>query len=110
MDWLQMTKQRDAQGNLTPLARALAALEYEGCYGTDEDNTCVMCLCEAALKDLWEAQQETMRQVAQLECQNALMADKLTRIVMVCGVFYPFAVLQEIKAIALETGLEASGK
>lgn len=45
--------QRDAEGNLTPLALALNALGDHGCdCGTDESGSCLACLCEAALLSL----------------------------------------------------------
>lgn len=59
MGWLQMKNQRDADGNLTPLALALDAIEDNGCdCGEDEPGTCMACLCETALLDLWTKLEE----------------------------------------------------
>ena len=56
MTWLALKDQRDDRGMLTPLALALDAIDDNGCdCGTDEPGTCLACLCEAALKDLWTA-------------------------------------------------------
>lgn len=55
MKWNEIKAERDADGNLTPLALAVDALEDNGCdCGTDEPGTCFACRCEAALRDLWE--------------------------------------------------------
>lgn len=54
-EWYEMIDDRDAKGNLTPLALALVALEDNGCdCGTDEPGTCLAHLCEAALRAQWE--------------------------------------------------------
>ena len=51
----RLNEQRNTAGELTPLALAIGALEDYGCdCGEDEPRTCLACLCEAALKDLWE--------------------------------------------------------
>lgn len=62
-EWsLAIKEQRDADGKLTDLALACDALEDNGCdCGTDEPGTCLACLCEAALKSLWEQQVEAHR-------------------------------------------------
>lgn len=53
--WNKMINERDAEGNLTPLALALDALQDHGCdCGTDEPGTCLACRCEAALRAQWE--------------------------------------------------------
>ena len=55
MNWDEITNQRDAAGCLTDLALAVDALEDHGCdCGTDEPGTCLACLCEWALRGLWE--------------------------------------------------------
>jgi hypothetical protein len=47
----KLTDERDEHGYLTDVALAVAALEDAGCdCGTDEQGTCLACLCEAALK------------------------------------------------------------
>jgi hypothetical protein len=57
--WSELDSQRDANGEFTPLAMALQALSDHGCdCGTDEPGTCLACVCEAALKDLWIALKE----------------------------------------------------
>lgn len=49
-----MKNQRDSNGLFTALAQALQALEDYGCdCGNDEPGTCIACLCEVALYDLW---------------------------------------------------------
>ena len=59
MGWTQLKNERDKSGALTPLARALDALSNHGCdCGTDEPGSCIACLCEAALRDLWSRQRE----------------------------------------------------
>ena len=56
-NWL--AGERDAEGNLTPLALALDALSDHGCdCGTDEPGTCLACVCEAALRALWTRWQQ----------------------------------------------------
>lgn len=57
--WSDTIHEHDTAGNLTPLAMALNALVDEGCdCGNDEPGTCLECLCEAALRDLWEQLRE----------------------------------------------------
>ena len=52
---MDLLEQRDADGNLTPLALALDAIQNNGCdCGTDEPGSCMACICEAALRDIWE--------------------------------------------------------
>lgn len=54
MKWSDMNYERDAEGNLTPLAIALDSISGNGCdCGEDEPGTCLACVCEAALKHLW---------------------------------------------------------
>lgn len=55
MKWSDMKDERDAEGNPTPLAKALVALDQEGCqcWSINVDSTCHVCLAEAALKHLW---------------------------------------------------------
>lgn len=57
MKWSDMEKERDADGNLTPLAKALQSISKNDCHCGDDDlaigEKCLLCLCEAALKDLW---------------------------------------------------------
>lgn len=63
-----MKEQRDASGNLTSLALAINALEDHGCdCGTDEPGTCLACLCEAALRSQWEAQQADKEEIERME-------------------------------------------
>ena len=51
--WGRLMNQRDRDGNLTPLAEAVYALEGYGCdCGTDEPHTCLACRCEAAIRGL----------------------------------------------------------
>jgi len=58
-DWDKMIDEWDTDGNLTPLALALAALQDYGCdCGDNEPGTCLPCLCETALHDLWEQVRE----------------------------------------------------
>jgi hypothetical protein len=53
--WADAIVERDEDGRLTPLAMALDAIRDHGCdCGEDEPGTCLACLCEAALRDLWE--------------------------------------------------------
>jgi hypothetical protein len=53
--WADAIAERDDDGRLTPLALALDALRDRGCdCGEDEPGTCLACVCEAALRDLWE--------------------------------------------------------
>jgi len=63
MEWLDMEHEVDAHGHPTSLARVLCAIAAEGCSGNDvvgdmEGNPgpceCLGCLCEKALRDLWE--------------------------------------------------------
>jgi len=60
MRWIDANKQRDENGKLTSLAIALQALEDNGCdcpeydRDPDEPGTCLVCLCEAALKEQWD--------------------------------------------------------
>jgi len=61
-EWSEMRDQRGPDGLQTPLALALDALEDHGCdCGEDEPGTCLACICERALHDLWSAND-------QLEC------------------------------------------
>lgn len=72
MRWSEMKNQRDADGNLTPLAMALDAIErycafYRGTFrgfgnecdfetcgcGEGDGGSCLTCLCESALKAQW---------------------------------------------------------
>lgn len=53
--WHALSEQRDEHGNLTTLALAVDAIEDAGCdCGADDPGTCLACVCEAALKELWE--------------------------------------------------------
>jgi hypothetical protein len=53
-EWLNAQHERDNNGNLTPLAMALNAISDYGCdCGDDEPGTCLTCLCENALKDMY---------------------------------------------------------
>ena len=55
MNWFHAKNDRDENGELTPLALAIDAIEGNGCdCGEDEPGTCLACLCEAALKYLFE--------------------------------------------------------
>lgn len=55
MDWNSANFERDADGMLTPLAMALDALSDYGCdCGNDEPGTCLACLCETALRSMYE--------------------------------------------------------
>ncbi|MFA5053207.1 MAG: hypothetical protein WC565_04075, partial [Parcubacteria group bacterium] len=57
--WSELDSERDANGEFTPLAMALQAISDHGCdCGTDEPGSCLACVCEAALKDLWIALKE----------------------------------------------------
>jgi hypothetical protein len=52
--WLNAQHERDKNGKLTPLAMALNAISDYGCdCGDDEPGTCLTCLCENALKDMY---------------------------------------------------------
>jgi hypothetical protein len=54
--WMDMNNQKDENGNLTPLAVALRALEDNGCSCEEDgpcNDTCLTSLCEKALKSLW---------------------------------------------------------
>jgi hypothetical protein len=54
MSWSDMQHERDENGKLTPLAMALNAIYDYGCdCGDDEPGTCLTCLCENALKDMY---------------------------------------------------------
>lgn len=65
--WMAMKDQRGPDGFLTPLALALDALEDNGCdCGGGEKGSCLSCLCEAALLDLWERGNGTAEMVARL--------------------------------------------
>lgn len=82
MNWSDMIEQRDSEGKLTDLALALNALAETGCdCGTDEDVSCVGCLCERALKGLWEQLDAANTEVARLN--SILSANRLlTRVVL----------------------------
>jgi hypothetical protein len=55
LDWSDMVNDRDASGNLTPLAQALDVIGGTGCdCGVDEPGSCIGCVCEAALKWQWK--------------------------------------------------------
>ena len=64
MRWDDMINERDVSGNLTPLAFALAKLQEEGCSCDeyhegycdyrDREDRCLGCVCEAALRSLWD--------------------------------------------------------
>jgi hypothetical protein len=55
MNWFHAKNERDENGELTPLALAIDALEGNGCdCGEDEKGTCLACRCEAALRYLYE--------------------------------------------------------
>lgn len=55
MSWLDMEHDRDDNGHLTPLAVALDALSDHGCdCGNDEPGTCLACVCENALRYMYE--------------------------------------------------------
>jgi hypothetical protein len=70
MTWLNMAEQRDVDGNLTDLALALNAISDIGCdCGTDEDESCVCCLCEQALKCLWEQLESAKAEVERLKAE-----------------------------------------
>ena len=59
--WYDVHLERDGDGLLTPVAMACDAITEHGCdCGTDEAGTCLACVCEAALRDLWE-QREKLR-------------------------------------------------
>jgi hypothetical protein len=43
--------ERDADGDLTPMALALSAIADNGCdCGVGEEGSCLACLCESALR------------------------------------------------------------
>lgn len=53
MTWANLRDQRNANGELTDIALAADALVDNGCdCGEDEPGTCLVCLCEKALKEL----------------------------------------------------------
>jgi len=53
--WLNARTETDKNGELTPLAIALNAIVSNGCdCGTDEPGTCLSCVCEKALKDMYK--------------------------------------------------------
>ena len=55
----RLLDQRDASGGLTMLALALDALKDNGCdCGEDEPKSCLACVCEMALRELWEKVQK----------------------------------------------------
>lgn len=52
--WSNANLERDENGNLTPLAMALNAMSDYGCdCADDEPGTCLTCLCEQALRDMY---------------------------------------------------------
>jgi len=53
MDWTQIMEERDDKGQLTDLAIAADALDDLGCdCGTDEPGSCLLCVCERAIRKL----------------------------------------------------------
>lgn len=80
MTWIDMGDQRDAEGNLTDLALALHALSDVGCdCGTDEVGTCVSCLCEQALKGLYEQLESAKAEVERLKCEHAQWENEMLK-------------------------------
>ena len=56
--WSDVANGKMGRRELTPFVLALAALLDYGCdCGTGEEGTCLTCLCETALRDLWEENQ-----------------------------------------------------
>lgn len=55
MRWSEMKNERDAEGNLTPVAMALESIAEYGCHCGDdcESVPCHTCRCEDALKAQW---------------------------------------------------------
>jgi hypothetical protein len=65
--WLDMANDRDASGDLTPLAQALDCIGGTGCdCGVDEPGSCIGCVCESALKWQWQAGKEARAFLAEL--------------------------------------------
>jgi len=55
INWNNIFLQRDGEGNLTKLAQAVDSIIGTGCdCGTDEPESCIVCLCEAALHEQFD--------------------------------------------------------
>ena len=64
---MDLLEQRDADGLLTPLALALDAILNGECdCSWDEPGPCVECLCDVALRDLWERTQSQAEALGKL--------------------------------------------
>ena len=56
--WTEIANGKMGRRELTPFVLALSALLDYGCdCGEGEEGTCLVCLCETALRDLWEENQ-----------------------------------------------------
>jgi hypothetical protein len=76
----EMGSERDDKGLLTPLASALDAISNTGCdCETPDTHECLACLCEEALRGLWEANADIVHEVERLRAELTEAAAALTK-------------------------------